>query len=1445
MGKAQSGLTCSGAMNLSNTDSCYSLSIVAPQNLWVKFQATSAHVLLSFNNASDTSTSYRIDSIIVFNSGCNPLDIIVDEQRDSITRTKGYTPEGTNGEKYFEVILDSLIVGNYYYINIVLKSAGCLSCSDIIDFNLCIKNPLACPSVFDGCNLVVNGKFEDYSPCPCNYNGIYSACGWEQPAPVSMNSTDYWNACATGGCGYVHLPSFSQNARSGVGCAGFIAYFPSSPSTREYVQQKLFNPLVAGKTYYFEMYVAASEALANYYVDKMGVYITTTRPTTASNTVIPVSATIENPSGSYITGFGWTKVSGCYTASGGEQYITIGTFLSVSAIGFTNPNVSSSTQRPYYFLDDVSLTLLNTDPGSNQTIACAGDQVTLGDLTPACLIPGEVYNWTPATGLSNPNILNPIATPPTTTTYTLTTSIPGAASCNASESVTVTVLPQNLINAGPDAVICVGSSTVLNATGGSGYSWAPSTGLSCNTCSNPTANPSITTTYTLTGTNPNGCVETDQVVVTVNPLPSAPSVSGSLSACNLTGNNYSITNFNSSYTYTIDFFPLPANGTSSPIDVLGNFTVTWSSSAGGTISISVTDPITGCSNTTDFYVAECCYFGTHTFIDGDDALDINTVYGSYSIINQQFSINGVFTVNQNMIWTDCDVKLGPNAIINILPGFTLYLTGNNGFTHLSACGNMWDKISIQSGGVLRADLATLIEDAKTAIYSVAGGIYQLDGVRLNRNYKHMELTAYSGAHPGTIINTKLTCQPIAGSPVTLNPPYLGYRTAIGIDINGVQSVQIGSGGVGLTNNFSNMNLGIQTNKSSVQVYNNSFKSIDLGVFPNTGIAAIQATGNSIFPSYVARTLTVGDGTALGTNTFKDCLNGIVATQNMNASIRLNDFKQINVKGIFISRCSKTNTVLIEDNDFKTTAIGIHCLNNTICNTSIRLNKMTNMKNFSTGVWLQEITAMSIGAVYTVFNNTIKTVEYGVRAENLSRATIDNNTIETEAYTPAFLRSIGIEISGNSGTRITSNTVKIVPINYATKNGGISASISPGSYIYCNTVKDMGYGIKCAGTMPSDIFSNTMSNDFYGLWLDNNGFIGAQDNPSVAGQPSYNKWLNIPVAGSGTTSKRTATTLLTDGSLSPIVYKTGAFPSSLNALYNPNPTQGLTGSVQFTLTPTSSGASAVACPALPLSKLLKSAQDIALENINFPGNDANSKWLNKHGLLLNIKNDNIDVSSDPILLAFVNQSVTDNLGKLIDLNSTITDPTKYNTSDMTTAQAISSSISPNNDIETNQKLINDIVINNYLAGISYTSAQIADLRILANKCPFTDGVGVYQARVLLSEIDSIGTVYNNPCETGEEVRSMTNESLMKDQNTLLMVYPNPATNQLTVKYQAEATDEVVFEIYNLMGEKVISQALNANKNEQAIAVSLLNSGVYFYKFSINGRNVKTSKLVIVK
>lgn len=206
------------------------------------------------------------------------------------------------------------------------------------------------------------------------------------------------------------------------------------------------------------------------------------------------------------------------------------TFPMTNSLGVNNHDMffgrKNSAQYPYWFrgiMDEIRIynRALNLQEIDSLCNACV---ITLNapPVTPICagqstqlLVSGaNTYTWVPATGLSNPTIGNPVASPPVTTTYTITAS--NANGCSATTTLTVVVNPSPLVTVLPvNPSICVGQSTSLQATGAMSYSWSPSTGLSNANIANPIANPSATTTYTITGTNANACSATTTLTINV------------------------------------------------------------------------------------------------------------------------------------------------------------------------------------------------------------------------------------------------------------------------------------------------------------------------------------------------------------------------------------------------------------------------------------------------------------------------------------------------------------------------------------------------------------------------------------------------------------------------------------------------------------------------------------------------------------------------------------------------------------------------------------------------------------------------------------------------------------------------------------------------------------------------------------------------------------------
>ena len=141
-------------------------------------------------------------------------------------------------------------------------------------------------------------------------------------------------------------------------------------------------------------------------------------------------------------------------------------------------------------------------------VVCGGGSVSLNATG------GVSYSWSPATYLDNPTIADPICTPLATTVYTVT--VTNANGCTDTDVITVSLAPPSDANAGADVNICSGESTILNGTGGVSYSWSPAIFLDDPFIADPVATPLIDITYTLTVTDINGCVGTDEVSINVN-----------------------------------------------------------------------------------------------------------------------------------------------------------------------------------------------------------------------------------------------------------------------------------------------------------------------------------------------------------------------------------------------------------------------------------------------------------------------------------------------------------------------------------------------------------------------------------------------------------------------------------------------------------------------------------------------------------------------------------------------------------------------------------------------------------------------------------------------------------------------------------------------------------------------------------------------------------------
>jgi gliding motility-associated-like protein len=200
-----------------------------------------------------------------------------------------------------------------------------------------------------------------------------------------------------------------------------------------------------------------------------------------------------------------------WTASGGTSYNWL------PNIGLSCNNCASTTVNPpsnvTYTLTvsngrcqtDTMINLVVVNP-PNAKITAAPPCICKGASTTLTASGGGTYKW-------NTGSVDSVITVSPTKDSTFTVHV--TKGCTDSIKTTICVYAP-YFSVCCDTTIQIGGSTMLTTFGSSGtmtYVWAPPTGLSCTTCPNPIATPTVTTTYTVTATDSNGCITERTVTV--------------------------------------------------------------------------------------------------------------------------------------------------------------------------------------------------------------------------------------------------------------------------------------------------------------------------------------------------------------------------------------------------------------------------------------------------------------------------------------------------------------------------------------------------------------------------------------------------------------------------------------------------------------------------------------------------------------------------------------------------------------------------------------------------------------------------------------------------------------------------------------------------------------------------------------------------------------------
>lgn len=784
----------------------------------------------------------------------------------------------------------------------------------------------------------------------------------------------------------------------------------------------------------------------------------------------------------------------------------------------------------------------------------------------------------------------------------------------------------------------------------------------------------------------------------------------------------------------------------------------------------------------------------------------------------------------------CKVAMATNGWIMLDQGANLVIT--DGAIVTSWTGSMWTGIILNGGTSLVVDNGSTIEKAKVAIESRLGAPFTIqNGSKLNANYVGIRIGAYSGVHPGTIKNSTISCYNSLGLPANaLIAPYAGLRSSKGIDIQQiVTQVNIGVDQVGQTNNFDNMDMGIYCLLSGLRVYNTNFKNIT-GTSGNAGRCIASYSNSSVERSLIVG----GNANAYQKNSFINSSTGVYASANMDVSITSNVMNNLTT-GVSINNCGYSGNVInVNGNTIDDCSTGIYsvdCKNSTsffVVGNNINIATPTvNSKPNSKAITLANTSLnTSSSLVPFIYINNIKRVSTGIEVTNYVSPSIQNNNITALSDLGAGVSSHGILVTNCPALNLRTNVVKGIGASSWWMNGIRVESGSVLSVVLYNSVEDIGRGLFFGGwNIGTETAKNNMKNNWDGFLL-NWGAIGYQNGSSSSCKATENKW-------EGTFLNSHIYSYYSDGSQSTFNLYGSPCNTSSGPCMNPNNMTSL-------VTPTSgSGYSAVPTPVCTslsgrsmdnnkLNQFLKVAKD----EYSFHGynNNESAKWWAKYSLFNLIQVDTT-LQEDAELKSFADNTLYNNIGKLYSLNESL------NVGDVNTINASISSLNAENTIEQNLKDVYAITIANRVNN-GFSNNEINKLQAIAKLCPYESGPAVYNARVLLTTVDT--TTYKNVCEIvpyGKH-KNMLEGAQGIDINNIV-VFPNPTNDKLNISVHLEEEQVATITIYNLAGKLMLVGTFNGNNNGAEVSVATLNEGMYIYKLNINNDNVKIGKLIITR
>jgi parallel beta-helix repeat protein len=533
---------------------------------------------------------------------------------------------------------------------------------------------------------------------------------------------------------------------------------------------------------------------------------------------------------------------------------------------------------------------------------------------------------------------------------------------------------------------------------------------------------------------------------------------------------------------------------------------------------------------------------------------------------------------------------------------------------------------------------------------------------------------------------------------------------------------------------------------------------------------------------------------------------------------------------------------------------------------------------------------------------------GIQLANTSNNTyIDRNTINLSnnlspvKYGIFGTRDyIGIDMQYGNGGTLIGNHINGPSLNNITTSSKLASAVklntSPNIHFECNHLSNTRNGFwvqDYCQTATTDIINNDWNHHFYGILFTP---IGADGTFGDMGQPTTDYNFNFAGNYDNDANQADADRLFR------VVSGNNFVPQP--TIYTNNITQAQSGSniagFEYQVDNTSNPVPACS----PIFSLVPApnggagtvelneayANQLIHDSITFYANPTVAQWLAELRLYESLVGDSNALNESEVLETFFESQENTAIDYITRANLSIDhliDPTCLEDSLVYESALINAKINNNGiPIENQMPYIqNESTVNAiYLKTVEYgnDSLRAEDkqwLEDLAKSCPLINGSAVYKARSIWANYEpwvvyndllicnNIGQNKNN--STGPYDFVLENLEDSTANNTIhhipianeftkvaqevkrinsfncFSLSPNPAQQQITIKYKLSVNDIAQLKIFNYLGQEVQQIELPSHVETVTAGLNNVSNGLYTYQYIVNGKLQKTDKLIIFK